>query len=102
MNKVRKAIVAGFFRRLAVQRGVKNGYNPFQMKSGIGKTAFIHSSSVLSKKLPKLIIYHEIFKTENAKTTFRGVVEIETSWVKEMAPDYWRKIVKHFPELIYA
>lgn len=80
---VRKAITAGYFYHIAKLS-----------KSGNYKTAkhnqtvMIHPNSALFEELPRWVLYHELVYT--TKEYMRQVIEIESKWLLEVAPHYYK------------
>uniref|UniRef100_A0A914EIC2 RNA helicase n=1 Tax=Acrobeloides nanus TaxID=290746 RepID=A0A914EIC2_9BILA len=80
---IRKAITSGYFKNLA-------GLD----KSGQYKTAKqrhtvqIHPNSCLFEDRPRWIIYYELVFT--TKEFMREVMEVESNWVQEVAPHYYK------------
>ncbi|EME29213.1 Probable pre-mRNA-splicing factor ATP-dependent RNA helicase mog-4 [Galdieria sulphuraria] len=85
-EKIRKALVAGFFYHVACLQ--KNG-SYRTIKNPI--SVHIHPSSSLfkSEKLPRWILYHELVFTSDYFV--RQVTEIDSSWLLEVAPHYYRE-----------
>eukprot|EP00871_Galdieria_phlegrea_P005377 jgi/Galph1/5840/GphlegSOOS_G4521.1 len=85
-EKIRKALTAGFFYQIACLQ--KNGsYRTIKNPM----TVHIHPSSSLfkSERLPRWILYHELVFTSDYFV--RQVTEIESSWLLEVAPHYYRQ-----------
>jgi len=82
-NKVRKAIVAGFFSH-AAKRDAQEGYKTLVE----GTPVYIHPSSSLFQRNPDWVIYHELVQT--TKEYMREVVAIEPKWLAEFAPKFFR------------
>ncbi|KAL1459627.1 hypothetical protein WDU94_011591 [Cyamophila willieti] len=80
---IRKAITAGYFYHIAKLS-----------KSGNYKTAkhnqtvMIHPNSCLFEELPRWVLYHELVFT--TKEFMRQVTEIESKWLLEVAPHYYK------------
>lgn len=80
---IRKAITAGYFYHIAKLS-----------KSGSYKTAkhnqtvMIHPNSSLFEELPRWVLYHELVFT--TKEFMRQVTEIESKWLLEVAPHYYK------------
>lgn len=80
---IRKAITAGYFYHIAKLS-----------KSGSYKTAkhnqtvMIHPNSCLFEELPRWVLYHELVFT--TKEFMRQVTEIESKWLLEVAPHYYK------------
>ena len=47
----------------------------------------MHPGSVLFKRAPEYVIYHEVLETN--KVYIRDVTVIEASWLTELAPHYY-------------
>lgn len=82
-EKVRKAITAGYFYHIA--RLSKGG----QYKTvKHNQTVMIHPNSMLFEDLPRWVLYHELVFT--TKEFMRQVIEIESKWLLEVAPHYYK------------
>ncbi|TWW80013.1 pre-mRNA-splicing factor ATP-dependent RNA helicase DHX16 [Takifugu flavidus] len=79
---IRKAVTAGYFYHTA--RLSKGGYKTVKHQ----QTVFVHPNSSLFEELPRWIIYHELVFT--TKEFMRQVIEIESSWLLEVAPHYYK------------
>ncbi|XP_034244398.1 pre-mRNA-splicing factor ATP-dependent RNA helicase DHX16 [Thrips palmi] len=80
---IRKAITAGYFYHIA--RLSKGG----QYKTvKHNQTVMIHPNSMLFEDLPRWILYHELVFT--TKEFMRQVIEIESKWLLEVAPHYYK------------
>ena len=80
---IRKAITAGFFYHTA--RLGKGGLYKTVKHS---QTVYIHPTSSMFEKSPRWVIYHELVFT--TKEYMRQVIEIENSWLLEVAPHYYK------------
>lgn len=81
--KVRKAIVSGFFVH-AAKKDPQEGYRTLVE----GQQVFIHPSSSLFHAQPEWVIYHEVVLT--TKEYMREVMSIESKWLVELAPRFFR------------
>uniref|UniRef100_T1J1A2 RNA helicase n=1 Tax=Strigamia maritima TaxID=126957 RepID=T1J1A2_STRMM len=82
-KNILKAITAGFFYHTA--RLSKGG----QYKTvKHNQTVLIHPQSSLFEELPRWLIYHELVVT--SKEYIRQTIEIESSWLLEVAPHYYK------------
>ncbi|XP_069054383.1 pre-mRNA-splicing factor ATP-dependent RNA helicase DHX16 isoform X2 [Lepisosteus oculatus] len=79
---VRKAVTAGFFYHTA--RLSKSGYRTVKHQ----QTVYVHPNSSLFEEQPRWLIYHELVFT--TKEFMRQVVEIDSSWLLEVAPHYYK------------
>ncbi|KAK2516942.1 hypothetical protein Q9966_014852 [Columba livia] len=79
---VRKAITAGFFYHTA--RLTRGGYRTVKHQQPV----FIHPNSCLFSEQPRWLLYHELVFT--TKEFMRQVIEIESSWLLEVAPHYYQ------------
>uniref|UniRef100_H3D255 RNA helicase n=1 Tax=Tetraodon nigroviridis TaxID=99883 RepID=H3D255_TETNG len=79
---IRKAVTAGYFYHTA--RLSKGGYKTVKHQ----QTVFVHPNSSLFEELPRWIIYHELVFT--TKEFMRQVIEIESGWLLEVAPHYYK------------
>lgn len=67
------------------KRKMKYAYHCLNLEEPV----FIHSSSVLKKKLPKWVIYQEVYETRNGESTklfIRGITAIEPEWLLMYVP----------------
>ncbi|XP_023703200.1 pre-mRNA-splicing factor ATP-dependent RNA helicase DHX16 [Cryptotermes secundus] len=80
---IRKAITAGYFYHVA--RLSKGGqYKTVKHQ----QTVMIHPNSSMFEDLPRWVIYHELMFT--TKEFLRQVTEIESKWLLEVAPHYYK------------
>lgn len=80
---IRKAITAGYFYHIA--RLSKGGqYKTVKHQ----QTVMIHPNSALFEDLPRWVLYHELVFT--TKEFMRQVTEIESKWLLEVAPHYYK------------
>ncbi|XP_053377201.1 pre-mRNA-splicing factor ATP-dependent RNA helicase DHX16-like [Mercenaria mercenaria] len=80
---IRKAITAGFFYHTAkLDKG--GNYRTVKHK----QTVMVHPNSSLFEDRPKWLIYHELVFT--TKEFMRQVIEIDNSWLLEVAPHYYK------------
>ncbi|XP_053743241.1 pre-mRNA-splicing factor ATP-dependent RNA helicase DHX16 [Synchiropus splendidus] len=79
---IRKAVTAGYFYHTA--RLSKGGYKTVKQQ----QTVYIHPNSSLFEELPRWLIYHELVFT--TKEFMRQVIEIESGWLLEVAPHYYK------------
>jgi len=82
--KIRKAIASGFFyntARLASEGAYKT------VKHNL--TVMVHPSSCLHKEVKRWLIYFELVLTN--KEYMRNVIEIDSKWLIEIAPHYYKK-----------
>ena len=86
LDKVRKAITAGFFRNTA-QRRWDGSYRT--VKSW--RTVFVHPSSGMARvdPPPRWVLYHELVET--TKEYMRQVTELKPEWLLEIAPHYYQE-----------
>jgi len=78
-----QAITAGFFYHTA--RLSKSGqYKTVKHQ----QTVTVHPNSSLADDRPRWLIYHELVFT--TKEFMRQVIEIENSWLLEVAPHYYK------------
>jgi len=81
---IRKAVTAGFFYNTS--RLTKGGqYKTVKHQ----QTVMIHPNSCLFEDTPKWLIYYELVFT--TKEYMRQVIEIENSWLLEVAPHYYKQ-----------
>lgn len=80
---IRKAITAGFFYHTAK---LDKGGNYRTVKHN--QTVMVHPNSSLFEDRPRWVIYHELVFT--TKEFMRQVIEIENSWLLEVAPHYYK------------
>ncbi|XP_034277526.1 pre-mRNA-splicing factor ATP-dependent RNA helicase DHX16 [Pantherophis guttatus] len=79
---IRKAVTAGFFYHTA--RLTRSGYKTVKHQ----QTVYIHPNSSLFEEQPRWIIYHELVFT--TKEFMRQVIEIDSTWLLEVAPHYYK------------
>lgn len=79
---IRKAITAGYFYHIA--RLSKGHYRTVKHN----QTVIIHPNSSLFEELPRWVLYHELVLT--TKEYMRQVTEIESKWLREVAPHYYQ------------
>lgn len=79
---IRKAITSGFFYHSA-KLSKTGSYKTTKHQ----QTVHIHPNSCLFETLPRWIIYHELVFT--TKEYMRQIIEIENSWLVEVAPHYY-------------
>jgi len=77
-----KAITAGYFYHIA--RLSKGHYRTVKHN----QTVMIHPNSSLFEELPRWVLYHELVLT--TKEYMRQVTEIESKWLREVAPHYYQ------------
>ncbi|KAK9451803.1 P-loop containing nucleoside triphosphate hydrolase protein [Limtongia smithiae] len=80
---IQKAIAAGFFTNVA--RLTRGGDSYRTVKTA--QTVYIHPSSVLFKKKPKWVLYHELVLT--SKEFMRNCMPIEPQWLLEVSPHFY-------------
>ncbi|XP_048777576.1 pre-mRNA-splicing factor ATP-dependent RNA helicase DHX16-like [Ostrea edulis] len=81
---IRKAITAGYFYHTA---RLDKGGNYRTVKHH--QTVMVHPNSSMYEDRPKWLIYHELVFT--TKEFMRQVIEIENSWLLEVAPHYYKQ-----------
>ncbi|XP_028326650.1 pre-mRNA-splicing factor ATP-dependent RNA helicase DHX16 [Gouania willdenowi] len=79
---IRKAVTAGYFYHTA--RLSKGGYKTVKNQ----QTVYVHPNSSLFEELPRWLIYHELVFT--TKEFMRQVIEIDSAWLLEVAPHYYK------------
>lgn len=79
-----KAILSGYFFQAACVQ--KTGETYRTVKHGLNM--FIHPGSVLKKINPPWVMYHELVLT--SKEYMRQVSEIQSEWLLEIAPHYFK------------
>ncbi|XP_023577704.1 putative pre-mRNA-splicing factor ATP-dependent RNA helicase DHX16 isoform X3 [Octodon degus] len=82
LNVYTQAITAGYFYHTA--RLTRSGYRTVKQQ----QTVFIHPNSSLFEQQPRWLLYHELVLT--TKEFMRQVLEIESSWLLEVAPHYYK------------
>lgn len=80
---VRKAITSGFFYHTA-KFGQGGQYRTVKHQ----QTVMIHPNSSLFEEQPRWVLYHELVFT--SKEFMRSIIEIESSWLLEVAPHYYK------------
>ncbi|KAK9458141.1 P-loop containing nucleoside triphosphate hydrolase protein [Dipodascopsis uninucleata] len=81
---IQKAIASGFFSNSA--RLTRSGDSYRTVKTS--QAVYIHPSSVLFKKKPKWILYHELVLT--SKEYMRNCMPIEPQWLLEVSPHFYK------------
>ncbi|XP_019868490.2 pre-mRNA-splicing factor ATP-dependent RNA helicase DHX16 [Aethina tumida] len=81
---IRKAITAGYFYHIS---RLSKGGNYKTVKHNQSVT--IHPNSALFEDLPRWVLYHELVFT--TKEFMRQVIEIESKWLLEVAPHYYKQ-----------
>nr|XP_032832214.1 pre-mRNA-splicing factor ATP-dependent RNA helicase DHX16 [Petromyzon marinus]XP_032832215.1 pre-mRNA-splicing factor ATP-dependent RNA helicase DHX16 [Petromyzon marinus]XP_032832216.1 pre-mRNA-splicing factor ATP-dependent RNA helicase DHX16 [Petromyzon marinus] len=79
---IRKAITAGFFYNTS--RLTKGGYKTVKHQQQV----HVHPNSCLFDEQPRWLLYHELVFT--TKEYMRQVIEIESGWLLEVAPHYYK------------
>lgn len=82
-TNIRKAITSGYFYHIA--KFSKGGHYKTVKHN---QTVMIHPNSALFEDLPRWVIYHELVFT--SKEFMRQVTEIESKWLLEVAPHYYK------------
>lgn len=80
---IRKAITSGYFYHIA--KFSKGGHYKTVKHN---QTVMIHPNSALFEDLPRWVLYHELVFT--TKEFMRQVIEIESKWLLEVAPHYYK------------
>lgn len=78
-----KAVTAGFFYNTS-RLSKTGGYKTVKHN----QTVLIHPNSSMFEELPRWLIYHELVFT--TKEYVRQVIQIENSWLLEVAPHYYK------------
>lgn len=78
-----QAITAGFFYHTA-KLGKGGQYKTVKHH----QTVMIHPNSAVFEDHPRWLVYHELVFT--TKEFMRQVIEIENSWLLEVAPHYYK------------
>ncbi|XP_037532031.1 pre-mRNA-splicing factor ATP-dependent RNA helicase DHX16 [Nematolebias whitei] len=79
---IRKAVTAGYFYHTS--RLSKGGYKTVKHQ----QTVYVHPNSSLFEEQPRWLIYHELVFT--TKEFMRQVIEIDSGWLLEVAPHYYK------------
>ncbi|XP_052899271.1 pre-mRNA-splicing factor ATP-dependent RNA helicase DHX16 [Anopheles moucheti] len=82
-TNIRKAITAGYFYHVA---RLSKGGNYKTVKHN--QDVMIHPNSALFEDLPRWLLYHELVFT--TKEFMRSVIDIESKWLLEVAPHYYK------------
>ncbi|XP_058452178.1 pre-mRNA-splicing factor ATP-dependent RNA helicase DHX16 [Malaya genurostris] len=82
-TNIRKAITAGYFYHIS---RLSKGGNYKTAKHN--QAVMIHPNSALFEELPRWVLYHELVFT--TKEYMRSVIEIESKWLLEVAPHYYK------------
>lgn len=80
---IRKTLTSGYFYHIA---RLSKGGNYKTIKHN--QTVMIHPNSSLFEELPRWVLYHELVFT--TKEYMRQVIEIESKWLLEVAPHYYK------------
>ena len=80
---VLKAITSGYF-----YHGAKFGRGGQYRTVKHQQTVMIHPNSCLFEEQPRWLLYHELVFT--TKEFMRQVIEIESPWLLEVAPHYYK------------
>jgi pre-mRNA-splicing factor ATP-dependent RNA helicase DHX16 len=80
---IRKAVTAGYFYHTA-RMGKGGSYKTVKQQQAVA----IHPTSSLFEKTPRWLVYFELVFT--TKEYMRQVVEIESKWLLEVAPHYYK------------
>ncbi|ODM92125.1 putative pre-mRNA-splicing factor ATP-dependent RNA helicase DHX16 [Orchesella cincta] len=80
---IRKAVTAGYFYHTA-KLGENGQYRTVKHQQQV----MIHPNSALFEDIPRWVIYHELVFT--TKEYMRQTIEIESSWLLEVAPHYYK------------
>lgn len=80
---VRKAITSGYFYHTA-KFGQGGQYKTVKHQ----QTVMLHPNSSLFEEQPRWVLYHELVFT--SKEFMRSIIEIESSWLLEVAPHYYK------------
>ncbi|KAL3282275.1 hypothetical protein HHI36_005465 [Cryptolaemus montrouzieri] len=83
-DNIKKAITSGYFYHIA---RLSKGGNYKTVKHNQSVT--IHPNSALFEELPRWLLYHELVFT--SKEFMRQVIEIESKWLLEVAPHYYKQ-----------
>jgi pre-mRNA-splicing factor ATP-dependent RNA helicase DHX16 len=88
---IRKAITAGYFYNLCRLTSSPSAEIATYLTVKTKISVYVHPSSSMyqADPPPKFLIYHNLMKT--TKEYMREVIAIETSWLTEIAPHYYRK-----------
>jgi ATP-dependent RNA helicase DHX8/PRP22 len=90
---VRKAICAGYFKN-AAKKDHQEGYRTLIE----GTPVHLHPSSSLFMRQPEWVLYHELVLT--SKEYMREVIMIEPKWLLEVAPNFFKTVLKNLFRLI--
>ncbi|RKP19117.1 P-loop containing nucleoside triphosphate hydrolase protein [Rozella allomycis CSF55] len=88
---IRKCLVCGFFAN-AAKAQPDGSYK--SIKDGI--TLHIHPNSVLFKRVPPFVIYHDVVHT--TKAFMREVTAVDPEWLADLAPHYYSFSAGKFSE----
>ncbi|KAJ3023009.1 ATPdependent RNA helicase [Thoreauomyces humboldtii] len=84
VDAIRKCIVSGYFSHAARLR--MDGTYATVLHNEV---LHIHPGSVLRKRAPEWVVYHEVVET--TKAFMRDIVVIEPDWLTELAPHFYEK-----------
>ncbi|KAH6576083.1 hypothetical protein BASA61_008740 [Batrachochytrium salamandrivorans] len=86
-SAIRKCIISGFFSHAAKMRP-DGSYSTVRDN----KILYIHPNSVLFKRSPEWVVFHEVVET--TKPFMRDVMVVQPEWLSELAPHYYRSGIK--------
>jgi len=82
-TSIRKAVTAGYFYHTA-KFGQGGQYRTIKHQ----QTVMVHPNSSLFEDQPRWVLYHELVFT--SKEFMRSIIEIDSSWLLEVAPHYYK------------
>ncbi|KAK9767329.1 hypothetical protein K7432_002950 [Basidiobolus ranarum] len=81
--KIRKCLVSGYFSQAAKVQPDGLSYRTIRDDVEL----HIHPSSVLFRRSPKVVIFHEVVET--TKAYMRDITVVEPAWLTELAPHFY-------------
>eukprot|EP00271_Cylindrocystis_brebissonii_P018953 TRINITY_DN5547_c0_g3_i1.p1 TRINITY_DN5547_c0_g3~~TRINITY_DN5547_c0_g3_i1.p1 ORF type:complete len:262 (+),score=48.67 TRINITY_DN5547_c0_g3_i1:50-787(+) len=90
VEKLRKAIVAGFFPNAAQLEPLGDGSTYKRIRGGGDLSLRIHPASVLFRTSPKLVVYQTL-QFVGSNVYMAEVAPVKKEWLLEMAPHFYQK-----------
>ncbi|KAG0223909.1 hypothetical protein BGW42_005486 [Actinomortierella wolfii] len=91
VSAIRKCLVSGYFAQAArISTDGTHWISVRESSSSRPTRLWMHPTSILFKRSPKWVIFHEVTETAQGKAFMREVTEIEPSWLEELAPHFYQ------------
>ncbi|KAF9978779.1 hypothetical protein BGZ73_000426 [Actinomortierella ambigua] len=97
VTAIQKCLVSGYFAQAARISAdgthwvsVREASSASSSSSTRSTQLWMHPTSILFKRSPKWVIFHEVTETAQGKAYMREVEEIEPSWLEELAPHFYQ------------